>query len=242
VRHVWKAALGVLVGCGEAPPAKDEVLLLTVDVALTTRHDLAAVVDASVRRGATPPEPERGTCARVRPAGAALDRDARLTVAVGDRVPLQHGAGGHGARFGVLDRDLAWSPVALTGSAPGGWMVDERSAAQVPEAPAIDAVETRWWGAVDLFFEPGPMAPTSVWVAAPGGAWRCAVAHGFARVPAWLARGDVDRVAVEQARHDRHRTPDGDVIIGVARVRVPVRAALPGAPDAAAAVAGLSGR
>lgn len=242
-RCLWAFWTTMGIACGDTPEAPADALLLTVDVAAETRLDLSPMVAVTARQGPAPSAaPAPGECSPADAPGRPLDRHTEVVVEVGDRLPLMRTRRGHQLRFGVLDRDLSWSPVALSGAAPGGWMVDEPSAAQVPEAPSIEAIDTRWWGAVDLYFDPGSTAPTSVWVDAPGGAWRCGVGAGFIRVPAWLTRGDAARVHVEQAREDRHVTPDGHLVVGVARVRVPAAAALAEAPLGAGAVAGLGPR
>jgi hypothetical protein len=209
--------------CGEQAPQADARLVLDVRIDRPAADALEAEGLATLGFGGSTSAALEG-CARLPAARGPLPEDARITLDVGGAMTMQAGRGRGEARFGVLDRDLSWTPVGLEGTAAGGWMVSERSAGQVPATPELRALVRSTDGSITA--HRSPEAPgVALEIDTAGGTWRCDGSGDSVTVPWWLARGALARVWAVQERVDLHRTADGLLIEGRVRVRVPAASA-----------------
>lgn len=217
---VAAAGLGA---CADAPVVAPDTVLVDIRIDQRTPDGMAAEGRARVGMHVAVPAPAAG-CHRVSEALSSLPEGAAVSVHLGGDVPLAVRGGVAVGRFGVLDRDLAWTPVSLEGTAAGGWLVAERSAAQVPSAPRLRAVIVEPDGSITAHRD--ARAPDVVLeVDTEAGTWRCDAEGEAVTAPWWLARGDATRVYAVRDRIERHRTSDGVPVVGRVRVRVPAQAA-----------------
>jgi hypothetical protein len=216
--------VGGLAACqAEAPQVHVDGIRLDV-VAESTGGQITAV-SMSVAHGVAPTPLAAGECqAQSRP-GPGLSAATRLEAEMTAPVPLvwSDGTQQHSAQVDARGQDLTWQPIRLHGVGPGGWLVDEASAAQVPVAPRVTSAVVDVDGDVLVRFQPGERAPTALVVDVGSRTWRCGVGDGQGRVPWWLAQGDLSRVQAERVRIELHQTVDGLHVVGTAAVRAPLQ-------------------
>ena len=232
MRRMRSAALvGTLAAaCGPGAPPADPVLALEIRVDLPAPG--ATTAEAAVRVGMRgDPPPAIAGCGPIASGLRPLPASATVSVEIGGPVTLRDRGGIAEGAIGVLDRQLAWTPVGLQAEAAGGWWIHERRAAQVPEDPSLLAVVVQDDGSVTAHrAESGPAVSLEIDTAA--GTWRCGAAGLQTTVPWWLAHGQTQRVFAVVERTQRHRTADGIEVVGHVRVRVPVDAAAAGGRQA----------
>lgn len=213
------------VACGAAPAPSASASALVLEIRIDQTAPGATTAEGTVSVGMQAERVDVAPGCHLLPTDlTALPEGASVSVRVGAPVQLASTDGVAGGAFGVLDRQLAWTAVGLEAEAAGGWMIRERGAAQVPEAPALVAVVRDQDGGVTAHRQEGGPA-VSLEVDTAAGTWRCDGPGAQVSAPWWLARGEAGRVLAVVERVERHRTADGLDVVGRVRVRVPVEAA-----------------
>lgn len=230
MRRVWLVAAIGMAGAACAPDASSTPSALALEIRIDQAAPGAVNAEGTVRVGMRAEEaPEPPGCHLLYTELRPLPEGAEVAVRMGGPVPLEAPSGVAEGAFGVLDRELAWTSVGLEAEAAGGWMIRERSAAQVPADPELQAVIVEADGSVTAHrLASGPEVSLEIDTAA--GTWRCGGPGDHVTAPWWLTGGDTQRVLAVVERVERHRTGDGLEVVGRVRVRVPV--------DTAASAAG----